>query len=83
MSIESRRCAVEGEDLLREFAERLAIRACSSKNIPVDHSPANRSLSASSASISIPDSDATIQKDSSSHRELADGAVSPQKSSSS
>ncbi len=35
MSIESRTCSVEGEELLHQFAERLAIRACTMKISPI------------------------------------------------
>ena len=61
MSNESCTYPVEGEELLHQFAERLAIRACCSKSIPVALLTQNRSPCVSSGSISIPDSDAPLK----------------------
>lgn len=72
MSIESRTCAVEGEELLRQFAGRLASRAGCSRSMPAELTTPNRSLSASSGSISIPDSDANMNENRSPHSESAD-----------
>ena len=72
MSIESRTCAVEGEELLHEFAGRLA---SGSRNMQVESMTPNRIPCASSGSISIPDSDATMNENKSPHSESADGVV--------